>query len=296
MLLSAVMLLVQLLCVFLLSARAAGTLLAAGAGVRIEVAATAEDQQVQEFYAAVRSQPFVDRVMLVSSEQAYEQQRQRDPDLIAFFETYGLENPFPDTFSVTLSSVDAYDALVEFVRQPRWQGVLTSSFLSAASKQENDMRVFLHAAEGVGTVAWALLILALAVLCFAIVEWVTRATLRRRNELMLERVLGGSPVPIALPLVCEMTALLWVALLAGSIACIGALQLLPQLMPALATESAFRLLVADMTPVLVHWYPWIVLLQAAVLPFAAVGGVWLAMYKSHVPVSGAQVQQYGLLC
>jgi cell division transport system permease protein len=274
-LLSAVMVLVQLFLVFLLGVNGVGNMLTSRAGIQLEILPTASEQGIQELYAALKSHPSVENASYVTSEQAYEQYKANDPELISFLDEYGLQNPFPDTISVTLTSLDAYDAFAQDMQASEWATVINPSFVTAADGREREMRSLLQVTSGLRTLSIIFIVTAIVVLFFTVLEWVSRTAMRRGQELMLEHLLGAPSLSVVLPFVSEMTILLVGGVIIGT-AIVGAfLLLLPFFMPALALEAPFRLLQQQVNPLLLSLFPILLLIEIIAMPLLAFGGtVW----------------------
>lgn len=278
-LLTALMVLMQLLVVFLLGANGVNSLLVSRSAIQLEVLEAAQDQDVQELYAALRAQPFTEGVEYIPREKAYELQKTRDPELVSFLEEYGLANPFPDTFSVTLHDLADYDVFAAFVQQERWRTVVNPSYVSSVTRQESEVRSLLEVTGGLRTLTSLFLFLALLTLCFVMVEWAARATMRREDELTLENLLGAPSHAVLLPFAAEMSILLLCALALGTALVLMVIAALPLLMPALALEAAFVQLRSEVMPTLYASLPFLVLLEIILLPLLAFGGTLLGVKK-----------------
>lgn len=274
-LLTALVLLLQLLAVFLLGAQGAGRFLESRAALRIEVLSTASEPDIQDLYAALRAQPFIRDIRFVTRGQAYETQRKSNPELVAFLEEYKMENPFPDTFSVTLASLAGYGAFQEFLRAPRWKSVVNAGNFSTLTEQERQTRTLLQAAGVVRTLTALFLCLAFVLLCFAVFEWVVRSMMRRRQELLLEHLLGAPPLALLLPLAVEMAVLLLCAVAFSAAGITVFLLLLPRILPALTLEAPFAELREAVVPLLRSALPLLFLLELFVMPLLALGGTVL---------------------
>lgn len=274
-LLTALMVLMQLLVVFLLGVQGVNHMLASRAAIQMEVLPGASDQNIQEFYAALRAEEFIQDIEYVPREQAYQIQRERDPDLVAFLEEYKLDNPFPDIFRITLSQAASYDTFVAFVQREQWRQVVDPSFLSSVTEQEQEVRSLLNVTGAIRMLTFIFLIVAFIVLCFVILEWVSRTTQRRGGEVMLESLLGAPAHAVLLPFVAEMALLLLGALLLGSALVLLFTAALPAIMPAIAMEEAFQAVRADITPLLWSVFPVVFIIEAFVLPLLALAGTMI---------------------
>lgn len=274
-LLSVALVLVQLLMVMLLSVYGVNRLLSSQAALRLEAIASASDQDIQTFFAAVHANKDVESVSFVTKEQAYEEQRRRDPELAAFLDQYHLDNPFPDTFVITLTSLDSYDSFRTFIEQDQWQSVVNSSFLSNVNTQERQIRDLLSITDALRSVTYVFLFVACALLLFVVLELVTRTVHLHKDELFLENTLGATPVAVLLPYIAEMTILLVAATIIATALVAALIVLLPLLMPALTADTPFRVFSGEMRPILLYVFPWIVLLELCLMPAIAYVGTFL---------------------
>lgn len=274
-LLSAVLVLVQLFVVMLLSVYGVNRLLSSQAALRLEAIAGAPDADIQTFFAAVHAHPDVESVLFVTKEQAYNEQRRRDPDLAAFLDQYQLDNPFPDTFVVTLQSLDSYDSFRQFIEQDQWQSVINPSFLSTVNTQERQIRDLLSVTAAIRSVAYIFMLVAFAVLLFVVLELVSRTVRAHGDALFMENMLGASPLGVLLPFIAEITILLLAGTIIATALVCAVMVLLPFLIPASAMEAPFRAFSAEMRPLLLFVFPWIVLLELFLMPAAAYVGTFL---------------------
>jgi cell division protein FtsX len=278
-LLTGIMVLVQIFLVFLLSVNGTGKLLVARSGIQVEVLPTARDQDIQELYAELNAHPAVQEVVYITGEEAYQTQRARDPELISFLEEYNLENPFPDTFSVTLKSLDSYDEFAAEVQSDQWRNVIDPSFLSSGSTKQQQIRTLLEVTGGLRTLSVVFIIVAIIALFFVILEWVSRTAARRNQELLLEHLLGASSLAVVMPFVCEMAILLIGATIIATALCGAFLALLPIFMPAFALEASFRMLQSEMMPLLLYVFPWLLLIELIAIPVLSFAGTVIGVRK-----------------
>jgi cell division protein FtsX len=273
------MLLTQILFLFLLSVRAVGHLLTDSAAIQLEVLPTAGEADIQQLYAALKVHPAVRSVTFQSKQQVYEQQKELHPDDIAFLEEYDFSNPFPDIFSVTLTSLDAYDQFAGDIRSDRWKSVVDPSFLASASDHEQEIRTLLQVTDGVHTLSLFFMVIAMAVLCCAVFEWAKRTADSRGHELLLRHLLGGSPVQVLLPFTAEISALLIASALIGGLLVAVCVFLLPLILPALALEMPFRTLQSAFVPLLWTALPVFLLAQIVCMPLVAYAGTAVTARK-----------------
>lgn len=210
--------------------------------VRVDLLDDASPDIRATFAAALRSLPYVEHAVFLSHDQALETARGRDPELAAFLDAFALANPFPDAYSVRLTTFDAYPDFLRFLQQPSWASVVDASVLSAASTQEADVRTVLSAARAAGAFVNALLF----IVFLAVVLTVAAFTWRRavdRQEFALPWILGGRAVHVVLPFAAEHTVLLLIALGIAALlalACGGFLFLLIPLTGGYGALAAFR--------------------------------------------------------
>jgi cell division protein FtsX len=274
-LLSVVLVLVQLLTVMLLGVYGVNQLLSSQAGLRLEAQPNAADRDVQNFFAALHADADVQTVSFVTKEQAYADQRKRDPDLVAFLDQYKLDNPFPDTFVVTLKSLDSYESFRQFVEQDQWKSVINPAFLSTVTDQERQVRDLLSVTNAIRSVTFVFIFIAFAVVLFVVLELVSRTVRAHGNELFLETMLGASPMSVLLPFIAEMTILLLASTVIATLLVAGLIIVLPFLMPALAMDTPFHAFSTAMQPILLFTAPWILLLELCVMPAIAYVGTFL---------------------
>lgn len=283
-LLTAAMMLAQFLLLFLLGVQGVSGVLIQNAGIQLEVVPSAREQDIQSLYAYLQEHPLVERAAYITRQQAFEQQRARNPELTNFLEEYKLENPFPDTFAVTLRSLSDYDEFAGDMQDNRWRSVIAPSFLSSFSAQEREVQTLLRVTDGLKTLSTAFIVIAVALLFFVILEWVSRNASRRQHELLLEHVLGASASAVLLPFVAEMTMFLGAAFLGGLVLTGGFVAVLPSFMPVVALDEVFQLLQLQLQPLLLTTFPLILILAVLALPVLAYVGTVLGTRKS-VPVS-----------
>lgn len=277
MLLTSVLLLVQLLVVFLFGIQGVDALLSTQAGVRLETLPAASDQNIQAFIGALRQSAIVSNVDYVTKEQAYQNQKTSNPDLVAFLDQYKLENPFPDTLVVTLKSLGDYGQLQQFAQQDQWRNVVNPSSLSAVTTQEQQIRELLQVTQAMRTVSIIFVAVAFAVLLFVVLELISRSVRAHSSELFLETMLGASTLAVLLPFMAEMTVLLLMGLVIATLLLVAFLLGLPFFIPVLADQLPFQTFSAAMRPLLLWNMPWILLVEVCLLPVVAYIGAFLGV-------------------
>jgi cell division protein FtsX len=271
------MALMQLFLVALLGLQGMRTLLVSRGGLQLEVVEGARDSDIQELYAAIRELPFVEQVLYVPREQAYERERGRDPALIAFLEEFELENPFPDFFAVTLASLADYPEFVRFVQADQWRSVVDPSFLSSVTTQEQEMQQLLQITGAIRSATLLFLLLAFLALGCVVVELTRKRAESRGSEMFLENLLGAMPADILAPFVTEMTLLLILAIVGGSALVLVCAGLLPFIAPAVMGAGAGAEWLQELRSLLLLAFPLFVILEIVLAPGLALAGAWLGL-------------------
>jgi cell division protein FtsX len=270
------MTLLQMLIAGLSALKGIESLFTAKSGIHLEVANGTADQDIQDLYGALSELPYVESVEYVPKEKAYEREKLRDPALVASLEKFAVQNPFPDTFAVTLSSLDAFGNLRTFVEQGKWKGIVDPSFLASVSTQEREVQSYLSVSRSVTRLAYIVLWIGIAALAGIILDIAVQRAYARKEELELETVLGASRLQVILPLASEIAALLLGALVVGFALTTIFLVLLPSLIPALAAGGEFAEARSYTVPLLVFVFPLAALAEALLLLAASLAGGMLA--------------------
>lgn len=230
--------LLGLLLLTFLGIRASGDVLRSNSTLNLEMQRTASDQQVQDLFRTLQDLPGITATHLTTKAQAYEAVRLRDPSVVSFIDTFGLKNPFPDTITVTLASVEVYTDLLRLLQEPRWQGVVAPEFLSRATSQEAELTEVLRLTETGSQATIVILSVTAAALLLALVSLLHRRILQRSADTQTQLLLGAGPSDVFIPLWTEMTVLFYggLALAVGTLA--GLAYALPTLLPS-AIQSEF---------------------------------------------------------
>lgn len=272
-----VVLLMQLLLVTALGVRGVHNLLQSRLDLRLQVQETAADQSVQEFLVAVRQLPYVSQVTYITREQAYELERKRNPDLVAFLEQFKIQNPFPDTVAVSLKSLSDYDTFAQFSRQPQWRAVVDPRFLSQATDQEKEVHELLSLTDAGGALALFFLALIAGILLFVLIELVRRRALQRSEEIFVERLVGAQEFSVLVPFATEAALLLLGAAVLSALFAALLLLLLPSVIPALSPGGPFAALQAEMQRLLPFALPPLLIGELLFVPAISVLGAFLGM-------------------
>jgi len=268
---TATLLLLQCLLLFAFSVRGINRILLERAGLHLEVLPGARDQEIQELYAVLKDHPSVQHVDYVPKEKAYEQEKLADPELVSFLEQYKLNNPFPDSFLVTLRGADDYADLLVTVQQEKYRTVLDPSSLTSVSDQERDLQGVLQMTQAFQMFAFAFAILAGLILCAMMAEYVGRALRGRRDEFILQNALGAAHVSLVSLLASEITALLIMAFAIASLLTVAILALAPLVVSSFSTNDIFIQLQAAIRPFLLTAIPATFLIELILIPACAWG-------------------------
>ncbi len=275
--LTGILLIAQLLVTSALAAQALEVLVRSETDLRLEILGGATPQRQKEFFAAVQARPEVAQADYITKERAKELERQRDPDLVAFLDTFKLSNPFPDTISVTLRTLDDYDAFARFVRSDEWRGVVDPGFLSKATDQEARIHELIGLTQAARLLAFVFLGLIGIVLLFVVMELVRRRALMRSEEVFIERLFGAQDTAILLPFIVESMLLLFLSLIITSALLAAFLFVLPTVAPVLAEGGTFAGLRRQMVPLVQTVLPLFVGLEFLLVPVLAAFGAWFGM-------------------
>jgi cell division protein FtsX len=281
--LTGVCLLLQLSIACLLGMAGAQSLLIARAALHLEILEGTGNQEVQTFLSAVQGLPYVEKMTYITKEQAYAQMKERDPDIVAFVEEFQMANPFPETVSVTLQSLEDYELFAAFLREERWHQVVDPSFLSEKTDQEAEVHELLNITNAASVVTLMLIVLTIGTILFVTVELVRERVLRRAEEVLVEHLSGAFGWTIRIPFAAEATTLLFVATIVSAIAA-GVLIVILQMMGAqVAAGASLQALLAHVYATLARHAWWILLVEIALIPLIGWVGAWLGTMRKMNP-------------
>lgn len=252
--------------------------------VILEVREGASDPQIQSFRQALLHLPFVTEVVHVTREQAYERQRERNPEIITFLETYGLPNPFVDTVGIALRSLTDYDRLLGFLRRPELQDVIDPRFLSVVTNQEQQVRSLLLLHRTVQRVLLLLLVGGVCLLTLLTLQATQLCLTTHRRRVMIQNLVGASTWSLQRPFLIEVTAFSLSSFLIASIIVGEVVVLLPRLLP-LAAIQEYDQFFSEFLAVLRSVGPVVFLLEVVAIVLLAVVGVILGLGRSTHPLS-----------
>lgn len=270
----------QFLLLGLLGAGAVESLLLLHSDVKLEIRPEANRGEVQQFFSNLQQLPYVERAVYITREQALARIKVEDPTLAAFFEKFGVDNPFPDTIGVTLRSLSDYPVFSTFLLDPRWQQIVDPALLSNITHQEERVHELLRVANGGRNLAAILLLLACGILLSTIVEFTRRNALGRSEEVLVERLVGSDGFALALPFIWEAAILLWGSILVSAAVLMVFLVILPTLVPALSAGGALAALAVAAVPIFSVALPTALILELLCAPLLAGIGAWLGIRPS----------------
>ncbi len=280
--LTGVVMLVELFLVAWMGVIGLETMLRTQADLRVQVRSGATDRQVQEFMIAARALPFISHTSLITREQALERERMANPDLVRSLEQANIQNPFPDTVSITLLNFSDADALSAFVKEQQWQSIIDPASLLQTAAERSRLQDMLDLASTGRIVAILLVSLTAAILFFVVVELVRRRAFLRKEEVFVERMSGAQEASVVLPFATEASVLMVLALVIG-LACLTLFLLaLPSIVPALADDGVFAALRDQTGALLMRYGPVLIVLQFLLIPVMGFGGAVLGTRGGRV--------------
>ncbi|MCK5017195.1 MAG: permease-like cell division protein FtsX [Candidatus Peribacteraceae bacterium] len=273
------LLLFQIVLIVFLGVEGVQSLLRERTDVRLEILKRATNQEIGHFFSSLQAQDIVKDAAYITREQAYERARKYDPELTSFLEEFNMGNPFPDTIGVTLKNLDDYEKFKAFIGETQWQGIVDPTFLSEVTNQEEQVYELLNFAKAIKSLSIILLSIIGIVLLFITTELVHRRVLSRSNEILVEKLVGASPLTMFIPFVTETCVLLILSVLSSIAVCTLLLLLLPLILPALQNGGALSSISTQISPLLKSTLPTYFLLEILLLPILAIFGTWLGMRK-----------------
>ncbi len=278
--------LAQLLVLLTLGAQSVQGMLQSQLDLRLQVHEGAADQQVQEFLVALQAQPFTEAVRFVTREEAYEQEKKRNPELTSLLEDFQIDNPYPDTVAVTLKSLTDYDAFADFTRQATWKDTVDPAFLTQTTDQEQEVRQMLTLTRAGRMLSIGFLALTGAVLLFVLMELTRRRALLRSEEILVERLFGAREASVLVPFATEAGLLLFLAVAISAALLAGLIAVGPSVLPSLSGSGAFAALRTETSSLVRSLGPLILIVEFLAIPFLAFAGAYLGMRRKREMMLG----------
>ncbi len=245
--------------------------------LRLEISESATDRQIQDLFQNVRQLPYVADAVYITREQAYEREKKRDPELITFLDKFGIENPFPETMGVRLQKLSDYPAFVAFLQQPVFATVVNPTFLSKTTDQEQQVYRLIEAVRAGEYILFFVVLLLVIAILFVVVELVRRKALSKREELLVEQLVGASRTTTLIPFCTEMICLLASALILSILFAAAVVSALPFLLPELGSAGLFGTWSESVLDLLIHSLVWLIPVEILSIAVLAVLGTACAI-------------------
>ena len=275
--LTGIFILLQLLGLGLASAAAGEQLLKERTELQLELKAGTTDREVSGLIVSLQDLPYVAKANFITREQAYDRARNADPELIGFLEEYGLNNPFNDAVTVTLTSLEHYRALLHVLEDKDWQRIVDPSFLSDATAEQEYVEALLTLTQGIRTLVLFVLGIGGATLLFIVVNLTRTRALARSEEVLVERIAGAQTATILLPFAAEASILLAVATIVSFIVTVLLTAFAPAIVPALHMGGALGELWNSVRSLLHTAIPFAFVLELLMIPLIAAAGAWIGI-------------------
>lgn len=253
----------------LLAVRTAGDVLRANATLQLQMERGADLAQVEALHRALLDLPGVASAVLTTKDQTYQIIRRQDPSVVSFIDTFGLQNPFPDSIGVTLKSADAYPETMALLQDARWQGVVAPEFVAAAAARQAQLSEVLQVARTGSDATLGIMGVAAAVLLLALVSLLHRRVLQRSGDTQTQVLLGAAPSDIFVPLWTEAMAIIFGGLVLAAAALAGLVFALPMLLPAAMQSPLLSAVVTSLQPALLELWPWVLGIAIGTVPVLA---------------------------
>ncbi len=254
------------------------TLLREKTDIRLEIIEGASQAQVQDAVQTIRTQEYVEEVIYITKQEAYERQRKREPQLTAFLQKFGIENPYPETLGVRLKSLADYPAFLAFLQQPSFTKTINPTFLSQSTDQEKQIYRLLDLITSARLLLFCVVGILLVVLLFTIIELVRRRAIMRGEELFVEQLVGASPLAMLIPFCGEVMTLLVLAFIVSVTFTSISLFVLPFLLPSIASGGLFAPWALQVRTSLIQSLPWLLIGELATLFIIAIAGTAFALW------------------
>lgn len=252
-----------------LAVRTAGDVLRANATLQLQMEPGADEAQVEALHRALLDLPGVSSAVLTTKDQTYQIIRRQDPSVVSFIDTFGLQNPFPDSIAVTLESSNAYPEAMALLQNARWQGVVAPEFVAAAAARQAQLSEVLQVTRAGGDATLGIVGVAAGVLLLALVSLLHRRVLQRSGDTQTQILLGAAPSDVFVPLWTEAMLILLGGLILAAGALVGLVFALPTLLPGAAQSPFVGAVTASLQPALMDLGPITLGIALGALPVLA---------------------------
>lgn len=257
--------------------------LAAAMDLRVTMQTGANDQNIATFLTALKRQPFAASAVLITREQAYEEQRSRDPSLISLVERAGLGNPFRDTIALRLTEGATMLSVEEFLRKTEWAGTIDPASLTLLTEQDERATELVAGARTIRMLSMFLAFLALAATVFALIMSFDARAIQRSEEITVARLLGATPRNVLIPFATEATVLIILASVLSILALAAVLSLLPVFFPVLLAGGSLTAAWDQIMAALLRFLPLALVLHILLAP--CIGWLGVKMGIKMAPLS-----------
>jgi cell division protein FtsX len=275
--LTGIFILLQLLGLGLATAMAGEQLLKQRTELQLELKTGTTDRDISDLIIQLQELPYITKANFITREQAYDRARMADPDLIGFLEEYGLNNPFNDSVTITLTSLEHYRELLRVLEHANWQRIVDPSFLSDATAEQEYVEALLTLTQGMRTLVLFILGIGVATLLFIVVNLTRTRALAREEEVLVERIAGAQTATILLPFAAEASILLSVATIGSFIVTVLLAAFAPMIVPALHLGGALGELWNTVRTLLYTAIPIAFVLELLLVPVIASVGAWIGI-------------------
>ena len=272
-----IFILLQILGLGLAVAAGAERMLQERTSIQLELQDGVSDADVSNFIISLQNLPYISRAAFVTKEQAYDRARASDPELISFLEQYGLRNPFHDSVTITLSSLNQYRSLLQVLEGGAWQDIVDPSFLSEANADREYIGSLLKLTEGMRSLALFVLSIGAATLLATVITLSKTRAIARGEEVLVERLAGAQTATILLPFIAEASILMGIAAVVSIALATAIAACAPLLLPALQTAGVLQELWITVRELLWSFIPMALLIELLLIPFLATTGTWLGL-------------------
>ena len=279
-----IFILLQILGLGLAVALGAEHMLQERTSVQLELQDGVSNADISNFIINLQNLPYISRAAFVTKEQAYDRARASDPELISFLEQYGLRNPFHDSVTITLSSLNQYRPLMQTLENGTWQDIIDPSFLSEANADREYIGSLLRLTEGMRSLAIFVLSIGAATLLATVMTLSKTRAIARSEEVLVERLAGAQTATILLPFIAEASILMTIAAVVSLALATAIAACAPLLLPALQSAGVLHELWTAVRELLWSFIPTALVIELLLIPCLATIGTWLGLAsRIHSP-------------
>jgi cell division transport system permease protein len=161
--------------------------------MRVTLKEGTSQTEIEKTAKDIRRIPGVATVNWLPKEAMWEQKKKEDPAL-----TEGIDNPYPDSFKVTIKDLKEGDAIAGAIAA--MDAVEPKEGVQYLKAEQEFVDQGIRTLRWLGTAIGGLLLLTAGVLIFNAIRL---AVLSRRLEIRIMRLVGASPITVYLPFIIE---------------------------------------------------------------------------------------------